>query len=112
MKKNNLTKTLVLLFAASFLVSGLFLSCGKQEEEKKPAAAAPAEEPKAPAAKKVMLEVPMAYPSALPGLGTTIIWMAERIELLSNNTMKIKIYEQNRTEHVSYGRSTDKTFYH
>jgi hypothetical protein len=36
--------------------------------------------------KKILLKVPMAYPSALPGLGTTIIWMAERIELLSNNT--------------------------
>lgn len=42
---------------------------------------------------KILLKVPMAYPSALPGLGTTIIWMAERIELLSDNTMKIKIYE-------------------
>ncbi|MGD8757042.1 MAG: TRAP transporter substrate-binding protein, partial [Desulfobacterales bacterium] len=43
--------------------------------------------------KKILLKVPMAYPSALPGLGTTIIWMSERIELLSNNTLKIKIYE-------------------
>lgn len=43
--------------------------------------------------KKILLKVPMAYPSALPGLGTTIIWMSERVELLSNNTMKIKIYE-------------------
>ncbi len=42
---------------------------------------------------KILLKVPMAYPSALPGLGTTIIWMAERVELLSNNTMKIKIFE-------------------
>ena len=42
---------------------------------------------------KVLLKVPMAYPSALPGLGTTIIWMADRIELLSGGTMKIKIYE-------------------
>ena len=43
--------------------------------------------------KKILLKVPMAYPSALPGLGTTIIWMSERVELLSNNTIKIKIYE-------------------
>jgi TRAP-type mannitol/chloroaromatic compound transport system substrate-binding protein len=42
---------------------------------------------------KILLSVPMAYPSALPGLGTTIIWMSERIELLSGGTMKIKIYE-------------------
>ena len=45
------------------------------------------------AEKKILLKVPMAYPSALPGLGTTIIWMSERVELLSNNTIKIKIYE-------------------
>jgi TRAP-type mannitol/chloroaromatic compound transport system substrate-binding protein len=43
--------------------------------------------------RKILLKVPMAYPSALPGLGTTIIWMSERVELLSNNSIKIKIYE-------------------
>lgn len=42
---------------------------------------------------KILLKVPMAYPSKLPGLGTTIHWMAERVELLSGGTMKIKIYE-------------------
>ena len=31
--------------------------------------------------KKILLKVPMAYPSKLPGLGTTIIWMSERIGL-------------------------------
>jgi len=39
------------------------------------------------AEKKILLKVPMAYPSALPGLGTTIIWMAERVELLSDNRL-------------------------
>jgi TRAP-type mannitol/chloroaromatic compound transport system substrate-binding protein len=43
--------------------------------------------------KKILLKVPMAYPSTLPGLGTTIHWMAERVQLLSDNTIKIKIYE-------------------
>jgi TRAP-type mannitol/chloroaromatic compound transport system substrate-binding protein len=43
--------------------------------------------------KKILLKVPMAYPSKLPGLGTTIIWMSERIGILSDNTMKIEIYE-------------------
>ena len=43
--------------------------------------------------KKILLKVPMAYPSKLPGLGTTIIWMSERIQLLSDNTIMIKIYE-------------------
>ena len=48
--------------------------------------------------KKILLKVPMAYPSKLPGLGTTIIWMSERIELLSGGTMKIKIYEPGRAD--------------
>ncbi len=43
--------------------------------------------------KNILLKVPMAYPSKLPGLGTTIIWMSERIELLSGGTMKIKVFE-------------------
>ena len=43
--------------------------------------------------KRILLKVPMAYPSTLPGLGTTVIWMSERVELLSNNSIKIKIYE-------------------
>jgi TRAP-type mannitol/chloroaromatic compound transport system substrate-binding protein len=43
--------------------------------------------------KKVLLKVPMAYHSKLPGLGTTIVWISERIELLSDNTITIKIYE-------------------
>ncbi|MCP4745809.1 MAG: TRAP transporter substrate-binding protein [Desulfobacteraceae bacterium] len=35
----------------------------------------------------------MAYPSKLPGLGTTISWMADRVKLLSNDSLEIKIYE-------------------
>ena len=66
MKKNAFMKTLILLLAASFVLSGLFLSCGKQEEEKKPAAAAaPAEEPKAPEAKKVLIKVPICFATSL-----------------------------------------------
>ncbi len=43
--------------------------------------------------KKILLKVPMAYPSKLPGLGTTILWMEERVEMLSGGTIKIKVYE-------------------
>ncbi|MDJ0987663.1 MAG: TRAP transporter substrate-binding protein [Desulfobacterales bacterium] len=94
MKKNAFMKTLILLLAASFVLSGLFLSCAKQEEEKKPAAAAaPAEEPKAPEAKKVLIKVPICFATSLPGLGSTIKWVADRIELASAGTIAMKVYE-------------------
>ncbi|MGD9175186.1 MAG: TRAP transporter substrate-binding protein, partial [Desulfobacterales bacterium] len=94
MKKNAFKKTLIILLAASFVVSGLFLSCAKEEEEKKPAAAAPAEAPKAPeAAKKVLLKVPICFATSLPGLGSTIKWVADRIETASAGTVAMKVYE-------------------
>ena len=94
MKKNAFMKTLIILLAASFMVSGLFLSCAKEEEEKKPAAAAPAEAPKAPeAAKKVLLKVPICFATSLPGLGSTIKWVADRIETASAGTVAMKVYE-------------------
>ncbi len=69
-------KTIVMMISLFLFVTVMGLSAGTANAEK-----------------NVLLKVPMAYPSALPGLGTTIIWMADRIELLSNNTMSIKIYE-------------------
>ena len=87
MQKDKLSfKTLALLIMVVFLIGGVFIGCGKKEEEK-PKEAAEVKD------KAVVLDVPMAYPSALPGLGTTIIWMADRIELLSDKSLKIKIYE-------------------
>lgn len=47
-------------------------------------------------AKKVLLKVPVCYPTALPGLGTTAPWLAERIETLSNGEIKMKVYEPNK----------------
>jgi len=74
MKKNMLSKIFIVLFAVMFVVSINTVQAAEKE-------------------KKILLKVPMAYPSSLPGLGTTIIWMAERVELLSGGTMKIKIFE-------------------
>jgi len=42
--------------------------------------------------KKILLKVPMAFPSKLPGLGTTIIWMSEQVGKI-DDSIKIEIYE-------------------
>ena len=44
-------------------------------------------------AKKVLLKVPVCFPTALPGLGTTAPWLADRIETLSNGQIKMNVYE-------------------
>ena len=46
--------------------------------------------------KKVMLKVPVCFSTALPGLGTTIPWIAKRIETASNGSLKMKVYEPNK----------------
>lgn len=43
--------------------------------------------------KPVLLKVPTTFGAALPGLGTTTTWIAERIETASNGSLKMKIYE-------------------
>ena len=46
--------------------------------------------------KRVLLKVPLAFGTQLPGLGTTMPWIAERIGTASNGTIKMKIYEPNK----------------
>lgn len=46
--------------------------------------------------KKIMLKVPVCFSTALPGLGTTIPWVAERLETASNGSLKMKVYEPNK----------------
>ena len=70
MRRSTMMKIMIALFAVLFVVS-----------------ATPA------MAKKVLLKVPVCFPTALPGLGTTAPWLAERIEKLSNGQMKMKVYE-------------------
>lgn len=43
--------------------------------------------------KPILLKVPSTYASALPGLGTTTTWVAERLHIASNGTLKMKVYE-------------------
>ncbi len=47
----------------------------------------------AAADKKVLLKVPIAFATKLPGLGTAIKWVGDRIGLVSGGSIKMKIYE-------------------
>lgn len=42
---------------------------------------------------KILLKVPVCFPTALPGLGTTAPWLAERLETLSGGDLKMVVYE-------------------
>ena len=48
------------------------------------------------AEKKVLLKVPICFSTSLPGLGSTIKWVSERIETASNGTIRMKVYEPNK----------------
>ena len=43
--------------------------------------------------KKILLKVPVCFATALPGLGTTITWMADRLETASDGSLKMKVFE-------------------
>ena len=43
--------------------------------------------------KPVFIKVPLAYPSGLPGLGTSAIYLAEKAPLISDGSVNFKIYE-------------------
>ncbi|MGD9055592.1 MAG: hypothetical protein PVF38_05605, partial [Desulfobacterales bacterium] len=43
--------------------------------------------------KPVLLKVPICFATALPGLGSTIKWIEDRIDLASGGSVKMKVYE-------------------
>ncbi len=43
--------------------------------------------------KPVLLKVPICFATALPGLGSTIKWIEDRINLASGGSVKMKVYE-------------------
>ncbi len=49
--------------------------------------------PAAYAADKMLLKTPIAFSTALPGLGTPIPRVAEQLDLMSGGTLKMKVYE-------------------
>ncbi len=46
--------------------------------------------------KPVLLKVPICFATSLPGLGSTIKWVSERIDVASAGTVKMKVYEPNK----------------
>ena len=49
--------------------------------------------PAAHAADKLLLKTPIAFSTALPGLGSPIPRVAEQLDLMSGGTLKMKVYE-------------------
>ncbi len=48
------------------------------------------------AADKLLLKTPIAFATALPGLGSPIPRVAEQLDLMSGGTIKMKVYEPNK----------------
>ncbi len=46
--------------------------------------------------KTVLLKVPVCFSTKLPGLGSSIKWMADRIQTASGGSVKMKVYEPNK----------------
>ncbi len=47
----------------------------------------------ATAAEKVLLKTPIAFGTNLPALGTTITWVADRLDKVSDGSIRMKVYE-------------------
>ncbi|MCG8640641.1 MAG: TRAP transporter substrate-binding protein [Desulfobacterales bacterium] len=74
MKKRVLFSPLAIIISIAFLLSSTSLYA--QEKER-----------------KIMLKVPVCFATVLPGLGTTMPWVAERIEVASGGSLRMKVYE-------------------
>ncbi len=74
-------------FISMFVVAAVAMFVASCE---KPAPIEPAAQEKV---ESVNLKVPVAFPTALPGLGTTIKWIADRIEMVSSGSVTMTIYE-------------------
>ena len=78
-------RLLIVIFTVPFLVV-VISSCQQPTEPV-------AEEKVAQKVEPVTLKVPIAFATALPGLGSTIKWVSDRIETVSNGSVKMIIYE-------------------
>lgn len=92
MKPMALKKSITWLIAVCFLMAALVIGCGNTEQK---SATTSAEKPAATAekTKKVLLKVPICFSTSLPGLGSTIKWIEDRIEVASNGSVVVKVYE-------------------
>ena len=92
MKLMAFKKSITWLIAVCFLMAALVIGCGNTEQK---SATTSAEKPAATAekTKKVLLKVPICFSTSLPGLGSTIKWIEDRIEVASNGSVVVKVYE-------------------
>jgi TRAP-type mannitol/chloroaromatic compound transport system substrate-binding protein len=74
-------KQLISVLAALLLLA-MVIGCGQEKKEEV-----------VEKVKTVLLKVPVCFSTSLPGLGTTMPWVAERIETASNGTLKMQVYE-------------------
>lgn len=44
-------------------------------------------------AKNILLKTPIAFGSQLPALGTPIVWVADQLKVVSDGSLKMKVYE-------------------
>jgi TRAP-type mannitol/chloroaromatic compound transport system substrate-binding protein len=95
MKRNRLLITTTVIFAALLLTSLVLTGCA-QEAEKKPAEQEKAASAEAPKEKRVKLDVPICFPTVLPGLGTSIVELADSLELASGGSIVMKVYEPSK----------------
>jgi TRAP-type mannitol/chloroaromatic compound transport system substrate-binding protein len=79
-KRYKLLISLAAIFMALLLVNG----CSNQEQK---------EEAATQKVKTTLLKVPVCFPTVLPGMGSTMPWVADRIETASGGTIKMKVYE-------------------
>jgi len=70
--KNNLTKIFIVMLAITFVVA---ISSVQAAE------------------KKVLLKVPICFSTALPGLGTSIVELADQLKAASGGSVVMKVYE-------------------
>lgn len=88
MKKQKRLGVLIFIIASIFIVTGMMTGCAEKKDDQ-----AAKQEMKV---KPVRLDVPICFATVLPGLGSTIKWVSERIETTSGGTLKMKVYEPNK----------------
>jgi TRAP-type mannitol/chloroaromatic compound transport system substrate-binding protein len=83
------------LLIAVFTVPVLGLMISSCERPTEPAV----EEKATQKVESVTLKVPTAFATTLPGLGSTIKWIGDRIETVSNGSVKMTLYEPGKLVH-------------
>ncbi|MGD9366897.1 MAG: TRAP transporter substrate-binding protein [Desulfobacteraceae bacterium] len=91
MKMTVSPKWITCIVAVCFLATAMLVGCG--DSGQKPAAPAAEESESSANTKKVLLKVPICFATSLPGLGSTIKWIEDRIEVASGGSVVVKVYE-------------------